>query len=113
MGGCQLMFRRLALWLAWCYESDVVAQLSGETLVAQISDEQLAAEVAARFSPDQIVDGLEAHPAFRGFVAWRRKEEGGDEEWGWVASRMEREDVIFQLERAAEQVLASMPGRQG
>ncbi len=56
-----------------------------------------------------MADALAAHPDFRGFLAWRRTSAEGDEDWGWLASQMDREDVLFQLERAAEQVISSVP----
>ena len=92
--------------------------LAVEDPASMLSDEELDAEVLRRFPAPppprigEMIDAIAEHPDFRGFLAWRRTSAEGDEDWGWLAVNMDKDDVLFQLERAAEQVIASVPGKR-
>ena len=83
-----------------------------EPFLPLMTDEAVAAELGRRFSQEQVIDALMARADFKGFIAWRRKEEGGEEVWGWAAAGLNREEATFQLEQAIEQVVQAIPGRE-
>lgn len=62
---------------------------------------------------DAAVEMLAKREDFKGFLAWRRSEANGEETWGWAANGIGSREIVFQLERAAEQVLAAMPAGKG
>lgn len=95
------MLRWLARKLAGRLTSaDLLGRLRREDFLEAMKSENvktadLLAELAARLD-------------FTGFVAWRHKTDGHDDDWQWFASGMSQQEIMYQLEHAAERIITAV-----